>query len=802
MNNTLLKTKFKRLYLRLNGCTIEYDLSPYQATLNEIKAREIIYNEQTDSQLKQLAEKFRSEVKKDDMSDRLLIESFALVRETAKRILGLRAFDEQVLGAIAMQQGKLIEMQTGEGKTLTAVFPAFLNALSEKGVHVLTFNDYLARRDAQWMGPIYDFLNIRVGFVQQGMAPRERQEAYAADVTYVTAKEAGFDYLRDSLIYDPMGMVHRTFNVAIVDEADSILIDEARIPLVIAGTADDGITRVHNLTAMVRQLKKSIDFEFDEYGRDIHLTDRGQKHFEKLSGCGNLYAAENYDLLTQLHCALHAEYLLQRDVDYIIRQGKIELVDEFTGRVADKRRWPDGLQEALEAKENIDIQVKGNILNSITLQHFLHHYPYLCGMTATAQEAEEEFQAFYNLNIVVIPPHRECIRIDQQDIIFRSKEEKGQAVLKEIADVHGTGRPILVGTRSVEESAVLAGILSQQGLSCAVLNAKRDEYEAQIIAQAGKLGAITISTNMAGRGTDIRLGGSDEKEKEQVVKLGGLYVIGTNKHESQRIDRQLRGRAGRQGDPGSSRFFMSLEDDLFIKYRLSELLPDYMLSTEENGEIDNPVIRREIDRVQRICEGQNLEIKRTLCKYSDLLEQQRMVLYNRRLDSLPGPSAMNFFEQHSAERFQHYSKVLKNDELQKLCRLLYLYYIDVFWYRYLAEIADIRESIHLKRIGGQDPFIEFQKLSIKIFDEQLTHLDEQLIESFNSLPVSDCLPDLEKLGIRTPSATWTYLINDNPFEHSLGLQLIGNTGLQMGAGILGPLLALQYFLKKKKSDLK
>jgi preprotein translocase subunit SecA len=802
MNRTTLKTRFKRLYLRLNGCTIEYDLSPYQAVLKEINAREPVVSNKTDHQLRQMAQILKSGVNKDQTSDQLLIEVFALVRETARRVLKVRAFDEQLLGAIAMQQDKLIEMQTGEGKTLTAVFPACLNALNGSRVHILTFNDYLARRDAQWMGPIYTFLDMQAGFIQQGMTIQERQKAYAADITYVTAKEAGFDYLRDSLTYEQQNLVQPEFDFAIIDEADSILIDEARIPLVIAGAADDFIAHIHNLSGLVRQLKKGTDFEFDEYSRDIHLTDYGQKHIEKILQCGNLYNSENYELLTRLHCALHAEYLLQCDVDYIVRQGKIELVDEFTGRVADKRRWPDGLQAALEAKENTDVQAKGNILSSITLQHFVHFYPRLCGMTATAQEAEEEFQAFYNLNIVVIPPHQECIRFDQHDVIFRSKTEKDRALADEIIETHKTGRPILVGTRSVEESAKLAETLQQQGVSCDILNAKRDEYEAQIIAQAGKLGAVTISTNMAGRGTDIRLGGSDEKEKAQVVKLGGLYVIGTNRHESKRIDRQLRGRAGRQGDPGSSRFFISLEDDLFIKYRLAELLPEYVMNTAQSGEIDNPVIRSEVARVQRICEGQNLEIKKTLCKYSDLIEKQRMVLYNRRRDILLDQEAVDFFSIQSAEKFQQVSAVLNHEDVQHLCRWISLYHIDSGWSLYLAEIADIRESIHLKRIGGQDPFIEFQKLAIKIFDEQMVHLDEQLIRTFNSLPVDNHFPDLEKLGLKTPTATWTYLVNDNPFEHNLGMQLIGNAGLQIGAGILGPLVALQLMFRKNKSDLK
>lgn len=802
MNFKTLRTKLRQVYQRLNGCTIEYDLAPYFTFLNEINSRTSIFTEKSDQQLIQISAALKKQARQGEPTAQLLIDAYALVRETADRMLKLKPFDEQILGALAMQQGKLIEMQTGEGKTLTAVFPAYLRALRGKGVHILTFNDYLARRDAQWMGAIYQFLGLTVGFIQQGMTVRQRQDAYRADITYLTAKEAGFDYLRDSLCYERDKIVQRSFDLAIIDEADSILIDEARIPLVIAGAADDFIAQVHHLVGIARQLENGLDFEFDEYSRNIHLTERGQGHIERLLQCGNLYAEENLELLTRLYCALHAEFLLHRDVDYIVRNGKIELVDEFTGRIADKRRWPDGLQAALEAKEEIDVQARGNILNSITLQHFVHLYPRFCGMTATAQAAEEEFREFYNLNIVVIPPHKECIRTDHHDVVFSTKARKEEALLNEIARVHQTGRPVLVGTRSVDESVKLSDALQQKGLGCEVLNAKRDEQEARIIAQAGKLGAITISTNMAGRGTDIRLGGADEREKPQVKALGGLYVIGTNKHESQRIDLQLRGRAGRQGDAGASRFFISLEDELFLKYRLGDLLPGYILSEMPKGEIDNPIVSREVARVQRICEGQNLEIKKTLCKYSGLLEKQRTILFTRRQGILRDGQAVNFFRKEAAEKFDTCSAVISSAHLEKLCREISLYHIDYSWSAYLAEIADIRESIHLKRIGGQDPYIEFQKLAINIFDELLIKLDKQLIHTFNSLQIDDRTIGMEKLGLRAPSATWTYLINDNPFEHNLGMQLIGDAGMQIGAGVLGSLIALQLMFRKKRPDLK
>ena len=793
-----LKTKIKHIYQGINGCTIEYDLANYYTILNKIKNLKLSLKNKTDHQLQQMSESLKLKTQNDGLTDHQVIEALAIVHEAAWRVLKLHPFDVQLLGALAMHQGKLVEMQTGEGKTLTAVFPAYLSALTGKGVHILTFNDYLARRDAQWMGPIYQYLGLRIGYVQEGMSIRERQHAYAADITYLTAKEAGFDYLRDSLCYEKDKRVHRLFNFAIIDEADSILIDEARIPLVIAGASDDYLADTYYMAGIARNLEKSVDFEFDEYARNIHLTNFGIDHVERLLKCDNLYTPENYNLLTRLNCALYAEFLLHKDVDYIIRNGKIELVDDFTGRVADKRRWPDGLQAAIEAKENIDIQSKGNILNSITLQNFIQFYPKICGMTATAQPAEEELRSFYDLHIVVIPPNKPCIRIDHRDVIFGTKAQKEKAIIDEIIRVHKTRRPILVGTRSVEESDLFAKALQNRGVKCEVLNAKRDEFEAQIIAQAGKLDAITISTNMAGRGTDIRLGGSDEKEKQQVMDLGGLYVIGTNKHESQRIDQQLRGRAGRQGDPGSSRYFISLEDDLFIKYRLNELLPTNTLPMVENSKIDGPIIKKEVARIQRICEGQNLDIKITLNKYSSLIEKQRTILFNRRESIFHNHSASVFFKQESPEKFNKYNSVIGDKNLNGICQLISFYLIDNYWQQYLAEIAEIRESIHLKRVGGQDPYIEFQKLAIKIFDQLLLKLDRQLIQIFNTIQIDKNRVNLRKLGIIVPSATWTYLINDNPFEHVVGMQLQGDVGKQIGAIMMTPFLALHLLFRKMR----
>jgi preprotein translocase subunit SecA len=593
------------------------------------------------------------------------------------------------------------------------------------------------------------------------------------------------------------------------------------VPLIIAGASDEFVADTFRMAQIARGLHENIDFQYDEYARNIFLTDPGLKRVESLLNCGILYDDENIDTLTRLNCAIHAEYLLHRDVDYIIRNDKVELVDEFTGRVADKRRWPDGLQAAIEAKENIAVQAKGNILNSITLQHFIQLYPKISGMTATAQSAEHEFKEFYNLDIVVIPPNKPCVRLDHPDVIFQTKAAKHQALINEIVEVNQTRRPILVGTRSVAESTLLADDLNRQGVICEVLNAKRDEYEAQIIAQAGKLRAVTISTNMAGRGTDIRLGGADEQEKEQVTELGGLYVIGTNKHESQRIDQQLRGRAGRQGDPGSSRFFICLEDDLFVKYRLKDLLPikegflTSPLSPLQRGEPASPplkgdlggcpkdnidhninkrIVNKEINRIQRIIEGQNLEIKKTICKYSALVEQQRKMIFQKRKDILAGNSDLDFYQSNSPDQFQDLMTKIGEEPLLKICTHISLFYLDRFWSSYLAEIADIREGIHLTRLGGQEPLFEFQKLSIEIFDRLQNEIEIEMMKSFNNIDGNNA--DLDNLGLKAPSATWTYLVNDNPFENMLGLQLIGNVGLNIGAGLYWPLMGFFLLIKR------
>ncbi len=760
------RSSILRIADRLKESSIEFDLGSYQQLLKRIGSREVDLRDVEDQKIRMVSQGLAARAKDGGQLDELLADAFALVREASRRVLKIRPFDVQVIAGIAMHEGKLAEMQTGEGKTLAAVFPAYLNGLLGRGVHILTFNDYLARRDAEWMGPVYEFLGLSVACIQEGMGRNERQQAYGADVTYLTAKEAGFDYLRDALCLKTGDLVHRAFQFAIVDEADSILIDEARIPLVIAGTSSVPKTDPYYLAAVARGLTLNIDFETDESGRTVALTEVGIDHAQDVLGCSDLYASENLMLLTQLHLALHAATLLRKDVDYIVRDGRVELVDELTGRVVDDRHWPDGLQTALEAKEDLRLQPQGKILGSITLQHFLQSYFKLAGMTATAQPAAEELKTFYGLKVVVIPPNRPCVRIDHADVVFTHREAKHAALVTEITRVHSSGRPILVGTSSVEESEKLAAHLVASGIPCQVLNARTDELEARIIAQAGSPATVTISTNMAGRGTDIHLGGNEEQQYEKVKALGGLYVIGTSRHESLRIDHQLRGRAGRQGDPGSSRFFVSLADELMVRYGIAELIPAKLLPQKQDQPIDHPVIRSEIARAQRIIEGQHFEIRRTLWKYSSLVEEQRRIIQTRRRETLEKGSPSLLSEQ-AGERYSKLCSVVGEAALRQVERVITLMHIDQYWADHLAEIAHIREGIHLVRLNGQDPLEEFHRRTNDAFFEMLKQIDKAIVETFHSVEVTEQGIDLEKAGLRGPSATWTYFINDDPFEMSM-----------------------------------
>lgn len=638
------------------------------------------------------------------------LEIISAAAEVAFRVLGLRMFDVQIQGALALTEGRIAEMQTGEGKTLAAVPAVVWYAKQGNGVHVLTVNDYLARRDAQWMGGIYEWFGLSVAYIQRDMKAAPRRDAYACDITYATANEAGFDFLRDQLALDPSEQVHRNFAVAVIDEVDSILIDEARIPLVIAGGDSQAQTLPYRVDRLTRNFSRGAHFTIDEFGRNVSFTDAGISAVEQAFHCGNLFAPENLVLHTAAQDSIHAHALLRRDVDYLVKDGAIASVDEFKGRIIEDRRWPAGLHTALEAKEGLALKKEGRILGSITLENLIAMYPEACGMTGTAATQASDFRSIYGMEVEVIPTNRPVIRVDHPDEIFKTRSEKEDAVMQEIQETHQAGRPVLVGTCSVEESERLSHRLMVQGIPHQVLNARNEELEAGIVAKAGERGAVTISTNMAGRGTDIKLG-------EGVAELGGLYVIGTNKHESRRIDNQLRGRAGRQGDPGSSHFFISLEDDLLVRNRA-----------------EDPRIRQSPDDIQRAVEGQNLSLRLFLHKYESVIEGQRQAIQQKRQAILTGAEPCA-------------------SEQERLIRLTT---IDDLWADYLAEIADLRAGIHWVSWGNRDPLFEyltsvdklFRQLEVNIEEETFTRLEEAEAHGF----------DPSQRG-----ATWTYLTTDQPF---------------------------------------
>ncbi len=748
---------------RLLGSSVRTDLRPLEDRLAAVEAAGRALAGASDGQIRARAARLKGQARRGTPEEALLAEAFALVREAAVRRLGQRPFDVQMLAGIALHQGAVVEMQTGEGKTLAAVAPAFLAALSGRGVHVLTVNDYLARRDAAWMGPVYELLGLQVGCIQGRTLGAERRSAYNCDVTYLTARESGFDYLRDRLCLEPDRLVHRPFHLAIVDEADSILVDEARVPLVIAGDVLDHGADLERIAAAVRELRAGRDYDTDEYRRNVNLTAAGSERLEAGLGCGNLFAPEALHLLADIRNALHAEVLLARDVDYIVRRGRVEHVDELTGRVVEKRQWPDGLQAALEAKEGVRQRPEGRILGSVTLQHFVRAYPRLCGMTATARPAAKELEEFYGLGVTVVPTHRPCVRVDHPDVVFTHREAKTRALVAEIAAVHETGRPVLVGTASVAESEALAASLGRIGVACRVLNARHDEEEAAIVADAGAPGAVTISTNMAGRGTDIRLGGRDEAERDRVVALGGLYVIGANRHESRRIDDQLRGRAGRQGDPGSSRFFVSLEDDLLERFRLRDLVPAAKWPARQDGSIDDPVLARAIARAQRIVDGQNLDTRRTLWRYAHVVELQRRYVQDWRQEILTGEAQPDVLAAARPERWRRLTGTVGEAVLRGVERHLALVTIDRAWSEHLAEMGHVRGGIHLVTLAGQDPYEQFHARAREAFERLLPRVDEEIATTFDTLDVTERGVDWKAAGMLGPSSTWTYLVTDTPF---------------------------------------
>jgi preprotein translocase subunit SecA len=753
------------------GSKNEIDIYNHKNTkhlISKIKAHCQLIANYSDNDLKQLSTKLKAEVKSGCDLTAIMVEAYALVYETCIRKLKITPYDVQLIGAISLHFGKIIEMPTGEGKTLAAVFPAFLNALTGKGVHILTFNDYLAERDAKWMSPILNFLGLSVGYITGDMPDNKRKEAYHCDVTYATAKNVGFDYLSSTIAYRKEDIIQRPFHFAIVDEADAILIDEARNPLVLSGEVEKSKYDFRSIAEFVSGLEYQSDFDTDEYKRNVFLTEKGINKAECLFQVDNLFDDKNIELHSTINLSLQAKVLLKRNVDYIVRDNKVLLVDEFTGRIVSDRKWKDGLQLAVEAKENVELQADGKILTMITFPHFFEKYKKVSGMTATARESAEEFYDLYKLEVIVVPPNKICLRVDEPNLIFASKSEKYQALISDVQNRCKKGQPILIGTLTVNESEELATMLKEHYIPCKILNAKNDALEAEIISEAGKFGAVTISTNMAGRGTDILLGGKDASDKEKVVKAGGLYVISTNLHESSRIDNQLRGRSGRQGDIGYSQFYISFNDDLMCRYNLQEALPKKIKNARKN-KIEKT--QKYLDHTQRVIEGQMNDLRKMHYDYTSLIEKQRNIIHNERqafLDDTIVIEKLNSTSDSALVKF--------DSQIIKKARNIILFQYDTYWSQHIDYVSEVKEGIHLLRYGRQNPLREFQKYIDSNFEEICYRIDSDLKEGIEHL-LKNVDINLSDMGIKKPSSTWSYMVNDNPFKRKFELRFTDSSYL-------------------------
>lgn len=777
-----------------NSKFIESNLSLYIGTLPMIKKH--ILPDATPEDLLRIMTDLKRRATEGAAREDLLPEVYAAVYTAVERALSITPHDAQLMASTAMAMGRLIELPTGEGKTIAAVFPACLEALTGEGVHVLTFNDYLAKRDALWMEPVYSMLGFTVAYIRETSDTDARKAAYAADITYLTAKEAGFDYLREFLAYDAAQICRRPFHFAILDEADSILIDEARIPLVISGDIPSLVDMDRRMIATVRSCGKDLHYVTDEYGNNISLTEEGIAYIEKSLGLDNLYDENNHDLLSKINVFLQAEFLLKRDVDYIIKNSEVQLVDEFTGRVDKNREWPDGLQAAVELKEGLTPKEHGLVMNRITLRDYLRFYPEFCGMTGTAADSAYEFYEFYGKMVTVIPPEIPCIRIDHEDRLFASTKAKFDALCEEIETVHLTGRPILIGTHTIRESELLSGILRFRIPELRILNAKNDEEEAKIIADAGKRSAVTISTNMAGRGVDIRLGGMSGEQYAEVKNLGGLYVIGTNRHESRRIDKQLRGRAGRQGDPGESRFFISFEDDLMQKYRLRESLPKN-IREDGRGEVTGRAAVRAVAHTQRVSEGQITDAKITLSKYSILVEDHRRIVHEKRMRILTDKDSLSVLEKYDPAKCAEIRKQISEEEYQAGRKHIELYAINLCWADYLTLVENALDEVLMLSQVREDPLMHYNNRLVKAFDGLEDHIRDTVRDLFSRAVISDGKIDFGEMGIKGPSSTRTYLVNDGTEQFGMVNDLIASSN-----PVSAPLYALyrlaDYFHRNKK----
>ncbi|WKZ26817.1 MAG: preprotein translocase subunit SecA [Candidatus Paceibacterota bacterium] len=767
--------------------------------IEKINSLESHFSSLSDDALKLKTAEFKNRLSQGETLDDLLPEAFAAVRESAKRVSNQRHFDVQLIGGVVLHQGDIAEMKTGEGKTLVATLPAYLNAISGRGVHVVTVNDYLARRDAVWMGQIYDFLGMSVGcinhdasylydpahkddekkldekrdevggfkVVHEFLKPCGRKDAYLADITYGTNNEFGFDYLRDNLEYDLQNVRQRDFNYAIVDEVDSILIDEARTPLIISAPSGEAENLYRTFSGLVRQMKRDEDFEVDEKLKAITLTDKGIDKAEKLLGVKNIYTDEGIKLVHHLENAVKAKALFERDVDYVVKEGEIIIVDHFTGRLQPGRRWSGGLHQAIEAKEGVRIQQESRTFASITFQNYFRMYKKLSGMTGTALTSQEEFFRVYGLNTIAIPTNRPSKRIDRNDLIFQTEKGKLQAIARKVKELHQKGQPVLIGTISIEKNEMISEYLRTSGVPHEILNAKNHEREGEIIAQAGRRGGVTIATNMAGRGVDIKLGGNPgtPENSEEIKNLGGLFVLGTERHEARRIDNQLRGRSGRQGDPGETQFFVSLEDSLmrvFAKDTVKKLMG--RMGIAEDEPIENRLITRSLETAQTKIEGFNFDARKHVLEYDDVLNFQRKIVYDRRRKILSGDRQfIDEFLGSVAEVAPEVGDVSakKKQELGEEAfflsvRSLVLQGIDFLWVDHLEAMDYLRSSVNLRAYGQRDPLVEYKKEGLRMFKEMERTLKEQVfsaISSVNTQTTTSPKPSPSKLILSGPESS-------------------------------------------------
>jgi len=770
------------LLKKIFGSQNERNLKRITPLVDEVIQQEPRIRKLSDAQLQAKTGDFKQRLANGEPLDDLLPEAFAVAREASVRTLGMRPFDVQIIGGIVLHQGRIAEMKTGEGKTLVATMPVYLNALTGKGVHVVTVNDYLALRDSEWMGKVYRFLGLDVDCIVHGLDDSQRKQAYGADVTYGTNNEFGFDYLRDNMKFRLDDVVQRELHFAIVDEVDSILIDEARTPLIISGPAEKSTELYYRINRIIPQLREENHYTKEEKSRTVALTEDGVARAEGLLGVENLYDPRNIDILHHVQQALKAHTLFKKDVDYIVKGGKVIIVDEFTGRLMPGRRYSEGLHQALEAKENVKIENENQTLATVTFQNYFRMYDKLAGMTGTADTEAAEFAKIYNLDVVVIPTHMKMIREDHPDVIYRTEKEKFNAAVREIKELHEIGRPVLVGTVSIDKSEKLSGMLKRHGVPHEVLNAKHHEKEAEIVANAGQHGAVTISTNMAGRGTDIVLGAG-------VAELGGLHILGTERHEARRIDNQLRGRSGRQGDLGSSRFYLSLEDDLmriFAADRISGLMQ--RIGMEEDEPIEHRMISRAIENAQSRVEAQNFSVRKQLIEYDDVMNQQREIIYQQRREALHGgnlkPEIMDMIEdlvkgmlaettdektfaedwdletlnneiyrvfgfqlnlsadslaEHTQEELQEelLERVKERYEareqefgepiLRDLENYVLLQTVDSLWKDHLLNMDHLKEGIGLRGYGQQDPLVAYKREGHEMFQEMIDRVKEETV---------------------------------------------------------------------------